>query len=314
MKKIFISLSLIVASAIVSNVNAQAVDQLSIIQSIGEGSIFNKYWGIAIENGTTTGQMSSSKAELAFVKNVLDKTSAFEFVEPGTDKTLINSGFGFLEPNHMTKPSVFHSDRHNQAYVMINGLMYSLLKVKDPQNITSFTIDEIYVLSKATSGDQLSGKLATKEMKTRNHEEVLKTYFSEMKKVQEAATANFTEEEKNEDLMIKQAKIDKDNGIQAKNAAYWNSEEGQRVLAKSREPEVTIVNDTQGSVYLCYGSGAYTDLKPGQKKTFACSGGTVYRGTLRPNNSSQYDKTNNVLLELNGKDCGRTVNASSVIK
>jgi len=311
MKKIFTALSIIIASANANNVNAQAVDQFTALESIGEGSLLRYYWGITIENGTTTGQ-ASDNYELKFEKDIPTRGDAFELVNPGTDKAKINSSFGFLEANHLTKPSAYFNDA--VAYVYINGLLYKLINIKDPNNITSFKIDAIYTLMKPIQGVDLSGKLAIKEMKTRDHQAVIKQYLAEMMTIQETATANFTDEEKNKLVMREQAKADKAAGIQAKNAAYWNSEEGQRVLAKSRQAEVTLVNDTQGSVYLCYGQGAYYDLKPGQKKTFACSGGTVYRGTLRPNNSSQYDKTNNVLLELNGKDCGRTVNASSVIK
>ena len=166
----------------------------------------------------------------------------------------------------------------------------------------------------AKETSDMNGKLAKKDMKTRDHEAVIKQYLADMKTIQETATGNFTDEEKNKLVIREQAKLDQQAGFDAKNAAYWNSEEGQRVLAKSRQPEVTLVNDTQGSVYLCYGQGASYDLKPGQKKTFSCSGGKVYRGTLRPNNSTQYDATSNVLLDLSGNDCGRTVNASGVIK
>ena len=312
MKKIFITLSILIASAIVNKVNAQAVDQFTALESIGEGSIFRSYWGITTENGSTTGQ-ASDNYELKFEKDVPTRGDAFQMVAPGTDTKKINSSFGFLEANHLTKPSFFY-DNNAVAYIYINGLLYKLIKVMDPNNITSFEIDDLYTLMKPVKGTDLSGKLAMKEMKTRDHKAVILQYLSDMKVIQETATSNYTDDEKNKLVMREQAKADKAAGIQAKNAAYWNSEEGQRVLAKSKEAEVTLVNDTQGSVYLCYGQGAYYDLKPGQKKTFACSGTKVYRGTLRPNNSSQYDKTDNVLLDLNGSNCGRTVNASSVIK
>lgn len=312
MKKIFITLSIIIASAIVNKANAQAVDQFTALESIGEGSIFRSYWGITTENGSTTGQ-ASDNYELKFEKDVPTRGDAFLMVAPGTDTKKINSSFGFLEANHLTKPSFFY-DNNTVAYIYINGLLYKLIKVKDPNNVTSFEIDDLYTLMKPVKGTDLSGKLAMKEMKTRDHKAVILQYLADMKVIQETATSNYTDDEKNKLVMREQAKADKAAGIQAKNAAYWNSEEGQRVLAKSKQAEVTLVNDTQGSVYLCYGQGASYDLKPGQKKTFACSGGKVYRGTLRPNNSSQYDATNNVLLDLNGSDCGRTVNASGVIR
>jgi hypothetical protein len=102
--------------------------------------------------------------------------------------------------------------------------------------------------------------------------------------------------------------------IKGVNAAYWNSPEGQRKLAEMRQPDVILVNDTGADLLLCHGSGAYTRLKPGEKKAFTCTGGKVYRGTPRPNNNVQFDATDNLLLDLNGKNCGTTVNASSVIR
>lgn len=311
--KLHFLLSILVSTVGIHSVSAQAQDQHSALRAIGEGSVFKNFWGISTSGGATTGQASSYQYELKFENNVLDKMSTFVMNKVGTDEAKINSGFGYLEPNHYTKPSVIYNEDNYLGYVYIDGIMYALKGIKDPQNITSFKIDEIYVLMKAAQGEHTSGKVALKEMKSRDHEAVIKQYLADMKKTQENATANFSEEVKNEIAIIEQAKIDKEAGIQAKNAAYWNSEEGKRKLGEMRQEDVTLVNDTQGDLYLCYGSGAYKALKPGEKTTFSCLGGKVNRGTLRPNNNSQYDKTDNVLLDLDGNNCGRTVNASTVI-
>lgn len=292
---------------------AQAVDQFTALQSIGEGSVFRPFWGIQMSNGTTTGE-ADSPLELKFEMGVPDRGDAFELIHQSSKETVINCGFGWLEGNHLTKPSIYFSSTHSLGYVFINGMMYQLKGIKDPTNITSFNIEKIYVLMEAKKGEHLSGKAALKEMKTRNHEETIKQYLSEMKAIQEKATEQFTDDEKNQLIMRDQAKRDKKAGVQAKNVAYWNSEEGQRKLAEMKQPEVTLWNDTALPLYVCYGSGAYAEIKPGSKMTFSCTGGKVYRGTLRPNNASQYDKTDNLLLDLDGKNCGSTVNASGVIK
>ncbi|HRE75218.1 MAG TPA: hypothetical protein PK798_10800 [Flavobacteriales bacterium] len=307
--RLFSAFALVISTG---NVQSQAVDQFTALQSIGEGSVFQSYWGLQFEGGKTSGQLDKTKRELKFELDVPERGNAFKMVDQVTKKEEINSGFGWLEGNHLTKPSLYSGNQHAFAY--INGLMYYLKGIKDPQNITSFQIERIYVLMTPIKGDHLSGKNAVKEMKTRDHEAVLKKYFSDMKVIQQQATENFTEEEKNKLLMIEQAKKDKKAGNQAKNAAYWNSEEGQRKLSEMRQPDVILVNDTPAPLYLCHGSGAYTELKPGEKKSFSCLGGKVYRGTLRANNSSQYDATSNLLLDLDGKSCGRVVNASTVVR
>lgn len=304
---------LILLSFSSSLLNAQSTDQFTALNAIGEGSVFKCFWGIATSNGATTGEAYSTQYELKWERGVPHRGDAIRMCEAGTDKDKINSGFGWLEGNHHTKPSAFSGQGHTYAYV--NGLLYYLKNVADARSITSFQIEQIYVLMKPTQvTTDLNGKTALKEMKSRDHEATLKQYFSEMKTIQDEATANFTDQIKDEIAMRAQAKIDRANGIQAKNAEYWNSKEGQRKLAEMRKEDITLVNDTQSNLYLCYGSGAYKALKPGEKATFTCNGGKVYRGTLRANNVSQYDRTDNVLIEGDGSGCGRTVNASTVVR
>lgn len=47
---------------------------------------------------------------------------------------------------------------------------------------------------------------------------------------------------------------------------------------------------------------------------FNCETATVKKGKLRPNNSTQWADTGVVVLTLDGKNCGRVVNASTVYK
>ena len=299
----------------VSGFSLAQQDQKSALHSIGEGSLFKGYWGLEMAGGKTSGQARSSQYELKLENDIPDRDYAFVLNKAGSSSAKINSGFGYLEPNHHTKASAFGVQNKKTAYVYINGILYFLTGATDPTNITSIEIDELYVLMNSANGsNDLSGKNALKEMKTRDHVATIQTYLSEMKAIQEAATANFTDKEKDEIAIIAQAKIDKKAGIQAKNAAYWNSPEGQRVLAKSRQPEITLVNNTSDMLLLCYGQGVSSELRPGESKTFSCSGGKVYRGTRRSGNSSQFDPTDNVLLMRDGSNCGAVVNASNVIR
>ena len=88
--------------------------------------------------------------------------------------------------------------------------------------------------------------------------------------------------------------------------------EGQKKKAQWAQSPVYIYNDTNVEFLMCHGQGVSTFLKPGEKKEFSCSGGgKVYKGTKRPNNNTQLDKTDQLLLDLNGQNCGKTYNASS---
>ena len=130
MKKIFIALSIIITSATVNKVNAQAVDQFTALESIGEGSLFDWYYLVSTTNGVTSGPFDATYT-LKFEKDVPTRGDAFEMYKEGATSPKGNSGFGFLEANHLTKPScLFFNDK---AYVYINGLMYKIGNFKDPQ-------------------------------------------------------------------------------------------------------------------------------------------------------------------------------------
>jgi len=294
----------------VSSSTSFSQGQLDALKAIGEGSQFRGYWGVTTEKGVTTGQIGQD-LELKFKNNVVEKMSSFTLNTPGTDSYFPNDGFGWLEPNHLTQPSLEHSDRHNIGYAYIDGIIYVLENVKDPKKITTFKMEKFYLLMKPAEGEHKSGKVLIKEMKTRDHIGVIKAYLIEMIAVQEKATANFTDDEKRNEMIIKQAKIDEENGVKAKNAAYWNSEEGKKNLGEMNQAKVTLLNDTGSPIYLCYGQGASSTIKPGEKMEFSCTSGKVYKGTPRAN-STQHDKTDKVVLSLDGKGCGNTVNASSV--
>jgi hypothetical protein len=133
-----------------------------------------------------------------------------------------------------------------------------------------------------------------------------------MKQVQEKATASFTPEILAEGAAVEGGEKAKEKDIQDTNAAYWNSPEGQRKRAEMQQPKVIFINDTGSEVGFCYAQGVSVVLKPGEKYTFSCMSGKVYRGEKKPN-SVQLKRTDKVLFELVGKDCGAQINASTVL-
>ena len=141
-KKLLAALLLITGSFYQSS--GQNKGQLTALGEIGDGSVFQKYWGIEKKGDSYSGNAASSKSEIKFENNIHGKFYTFVLNKAGTNDLVINGGFGFLKPNHYTEPSAFHSDRHNYAYVYIDGLLYTLKEVRDPQNISTFKLEEIY--------------------------------------------------------------------------------------------------------------------------------------------------------------------------
>lgn len=229
-------------------------------------------------------------------------------------------------PDQDAFPATFVKGRYMGSADMINK--YHAIERTETERIvfldnwvyvlTNFKNKDSYVIEKVMAyGETKSVKeafAAKKKMEKANHKAVLQAYldsaFAKQAELLPAWTSSHQDVIKAREEAIFMVREE----IKGVNSAYWNSPEGQRKLAEMRQAEVTLYNDTQGDLLICYGSGAYDRIKPGDKKTFSCTGGKVFRGTPRPNNSSQYDATKNLLLDLDGKNCGRVVNASTVIQ
>ncbi len=209
-------------------------------------------------------------------------------------------------------------ERNNEKrMVVLDEWVYILEKWKNKDS---------YVIQKCFKKGELSGfKLtkkafgAAKEMENAKHKETLQKYLDEAFKKQGELLAAW---EANNKAKIDKRKAAKDRyrfTIDSVNGKYWSSDEGKRVKArldkKAGQAKVTLVNDLGIDVLLCHGQGVSTRLKPGEKKEFECEEGTtVKKGKPRQNNTSQFDATDVVILNLDGKNCGRVVNASTVYK
>ncbi|MEO5644611.1 MAG: hypothetical protein ABIQ40_15775 [Bacteroidia bacterium] len=157
---------------------------------------------------------------------------------------------------------------------------------------------------------------AAAQMEKANHKETLQKYLDEAFKKQ-AELLLLSEWQAKSKATVEKNKLGETRYqfvVDSINGGYWNSPEGKRKQAEMAQAKVTLVNNTATDLLLCYGQGAYTRLKPGEKQEFPCTSGKVYRGTPRVNNTMQFDQTTNVLLDLNGTGCGNSVNASSVVK
>ncbi|MCA0430272.1 MAG: hypothetical protein LCH32_07190 [Bacteroidetes bacterium] len=185
--------------------------------------------------------------------------------------------------------------------------------------LTKWENKDRYEISKCFKKGEAKGlklmKLAmssSKTMEEAKHKEALKKYFDEAFKKQEEVLPGWKEKNK---ALVDKKQAGKDRYkfcVDSINGRYWGSAEGQKKKAQWAQSPVYIYNDTNVEFLMCHGQGVSTFLKPGEKKEFSCSGGgKVYKGTKRPNNNTQLDKTDQLLLDLNGQNCGKTYNASS---
>lgn len=289
-----------------TSVNAQ-IDMITSLKAM-EGVTYTEYWNTVPAEGKTEISEKRYVATVSAVKNRFGQIVGFDAIdkEKPTEKR-IRYDYMYNSFDHYTHPS-YLTAAASHAYVIINGC---IIKLEHFESTTQFDLNGIWIPSvpKDKAADPVFKGSKMSEMKGQDLKKLVLDYFVNMKKIQDANPYNETmQEQANTMKFIKDStQLTYDNA----NSEYWNSPEGQAKLNQLRKPKVTLVNDTQSDVLMCYGQGVSTVLKPGEKKEFSCDNGKIFKGKLRAN-SDQLDSTGEVLLDLNGTNCGREIKASTL--
>lgn len=304
MKKIMLAA---IFSVAVTVVNAQ-IDMITSLKAM-DGVVYTEYYTVTpVPGGKNT---ISGKRYVGTVKPVTNRfghivgIDAIDKEDP--NKKCITYNYMYNSFDHYTHPS-YSTVSSGHVQTIVNGCIFDLEYFV---STTQFEIDKIWIpaVPKDKAADPVFKGAKMADMKSADLMKMIKDYFVEMKKIQDANPYNAAmQEEANTMKFIKDStQLTYDNA----NSAYWSSPEGQAKLNQLRKPKVTLVNDTQSDVLMCYGQGVSTVLKPGEKKEFSCDNGKIFKGKLRAN-SDQLDSTGEVLLDLNGTGCGREVKASTL--
>lgn len=287
--------------------NAQ-IDMITSLKSM-EGVVYTEYWNVEpVPGGKNVISEKRYVATISPVKNRFGHIVGFDALskeDPSKKNITYNYMYNIFD--HYTHPS-YSTGAANHAQVIVNGCIFEL---EHFESTTQFEIDKIWIPSvpKDKAADPVFKGSKMADMKSVDLMKLIKDYFVEMKKIQEANPYSeaMQEEANTMKFIVDSTQLTYDNA----NAAYWSSPEGQAKLNQLRKPKVTLVNDTQSDVLLCYGQGVSTVLKPGEKKEFSCDNGKIFKGTHRAN-SDQLDSTGEVLLNLDGNNCGREIKASTL--
>ncbi len=301
-------LSLFIMLGMFTQISFAQIDMATSLQTIGEGVTYTEYWNVEPGEGKSIISEKRYVATLKPVKNRFGKIVGFDAIdkeEAGKKRIsydyMYNSFDNYTHPSYMTAAA-------DHAYVIINGAIFYL---EHFESTTSFEIDGIWVPSipkdKASDPVFKGGKMG--ELKSVDLLKLVKDYFVAMKKIQDANPYNETAQAEADAM-----KFTKDSTqvmYNQVNSDYWSSPEGQKKLGQMRKAKVTLVNDTGGDFLICYGSGVTQTLKPGEKKEFTCDNGRINKGKIRAN-STQLDDTGITILNLDGNNCGATINASTL--
>lgn len=301
--------SLFILLGLFTQISFAQTDMASALQAIGENVTYTEYWDVVpVAGGKNTIGGKRYVATLMPVKNRFGKIVGFDAIdkeESGKKRItydyMYNSFDNYTHPSYMTAAA-------DHAYVIINGVIFYL---EHFDNVNSFEIDAVWIPSipkdKASDPVFQGGKMS--DMKSADLMKLVKDYFAAMKKIQDANPYN--EAAQAEADAMKFTKDSTQVMYNQVNANYWSSPEGQKKLGQMRKAKVTLLNDTGADLLICYGQGVTATLKPGEKKEFSCDNGKINRGKLRPN-STQHDDTGVMLLNLDGNNCGATINASTL--
>jgi len=288
------------------------IDMITALKTIGEDVVYTEYWGVTKEGN---GKYSiSGKRYVATLKPALNrfgKIVGFDAIDV-KDRKAIGIKYYYMHGwfDHYTHPSYFLYKDSNTGYVIVNGVIIEFEKF---ESIDNFVVDGIWFpkVPKEKKGEALFQGSSMGDFKSVDIMQLVKDYFAAMKKLQDANPLNEANQQE-ADVM----KFAYDSTIityKQTNANYWSSPEGQKKLAQLRKPNVIVMNDTGADFCFCSGQGVSTILRPGEKREMSCNGGQVYLGEKVPN-STNLKKTNILLIDLNGNNCGTTVMASSLIR
>lgn len=308
MKKI----ALLVLFAISAKISRSQIDMISALKTIGENVVYTEY--MFVTTNAAGKNDITGKRYVATLKPALNRFGkivgfdALSVKNPSEKNIEYYYMHGWFD--HYTHPSYFIKPDSKNAYAIINGV---IIKFEKFQSINSFEITSMWFpkVPKDKSGEALFQGSSMGDFKNANLKQLITDYFTGMQKVQAANPLNETNQTEADAM-----KFAVDSTLityKQANDKYWSSEEGQKKLAQMKKPRVILTNDTGADLGICHGQGVSTILKPGERKDFSCNDGKIYKGEVVPN-SVNLKRTDKVLLDLNGTNCGAKINASTLLK
>lgn len=198
------------------------VDQLTALKNLPEKTEFVKCQVSWSSDGKMNVYPKSAFQVLSYKHNDIGKVGSFYLSEEYISNKEADPAQP--RPNHPTKPSVFYSTFTGVGKVILGDFVYEFKRNKLENilngNFKIVTIYEVKSEDKKLQKAQLKGKSAN--LKSIDHKKLLKDYFSAMKKVQENASANMSDEDKKEAEEAKRIQEEKERARMQRVSADFN--------------------------------------------------------------------------------------------
>jgi hypothetical protein len=275
MKKV----ALILLFAIISKFSTSQTDMITALETIGEDVVYTEYLFVTITAGqknsiSTTRYVTKLKLE----KNRFGKTVGFNAIETKDgNEAKIKYDYMYNKFDNYTHPS-YMTAAADHAYVIINGVIFYL---EHFDNTTSFDIAQVWMpkVPKARAEEAIfqGGKMS--DLAKADLMKLIKDYFVEMKKIQEANPYNEKAQEEADAMKftVDSTQLTYNNA----NASYWGSEEGQKKLAALRSKKegdgwVVIKNTGKKEMNVITDKGTSSHIAPGATSKWPCATDIYY--------------------------------------
>jgi hypothetical protein len=275
-----------------------------------------------------------NKIKFEVINNKFGKPAGLRGAYSKTGKEVVSDNLRYKNVDHYSKPAFIREQNgFKETHIVVDSIVYMLWDMKEDGS--SFTIKRIY-LPKLNSAPKEEGKKLTMkekmaaakgalndakaemkllgEIKKMDHEKKIKDYIASMKAAQPALTA----QEKKEIAEIEADYAKEDAEGEKKNAEFWASEQGQRILKERNKDsnngggKCTIINDLSSEQQSKYNdvrlaftgySIAATQIGKGQSLEVDCDDVKVYVGVHASTEKQRF------LFNTEGM-CGQTIRLS----
>lgn len=313
------------------------------LQNHGSDAIYQRYYSIYKNDDgkqIIAGKQYLLKAEILNLNNV---TSGFKLV--GNSKKDLAGMVNFDVTISKSKEligypnvSILVDRSKRKGYVAIDNYILQLKNVWNSKNGIAFSsVDAIYIkvdtetktnkkknkkkkfgsFMKKLKDAALNKKIsectsaACKKAESMDLKKYVENYLTAMKKKQDRYT--LTNKDKSDISTLKRAVDDYYKMVNTKNAAYWNSPEGQAILENrrrangySKKNEVRLTNKTGRTIYIAYKGSRNqgTLVGVGQSTSWNCSKDAYLQQKLKKDTNTYYYKTTSQKVYRANNKCG----------
>ena len=263
-----------------------------------------------------------NKIKFEIIKNKFGKPAGLKGFYAKTGKVVVHDNLEYKVVDHYSKPA-FLRERINfkETHIVVDSIVYMLWNLEEDGS--SFTIKRIYLPQLNSAKKEEGKKLSVKEkmaaaknslksakaemdylgaIQKMDHVQKIKDYIAAMK----ASQPPYTAQEKKEMAEIAEDLQRRNEEGEQKNAEFWASEQGQRILNEGKDSDaawVSIQNETGQRLQVITQLGTSSHISSGSSSNFKCNTNVYY---CHKDEFGNFTQRGSLLYEA-GSQCGGSI-------